>query len=400
MAGLLHGSSSMESIELFTGAGGLALGTHVAGFHHRGLYEWNEDACETLRENSRADALPGIREWRVHHADVRINSYSIFGQGQLDLVAGGAPCQPFSMGGKHKAQDDSRNMIPEFVRAVRELRPRAFIMENVKGLTRQSFRNYFEYIRLQLTYPTITKKREEDWVAHLHRLEMVKTKGRRKDLEYNVVSELLNAADYGVPQVRQRVFIVGFRADTELEWHFPTPTHSLDALVWEQHITNEYWKRHGVRPPSDSPVRLGVKLSDLENRSEPFATKPWRTVRDAIEGLPEPRTDREPSGFSNHKLNLGARVYPGHTGSPLDLPAKTLKAGVHGVPGGENMMVLPDGKVRYFTVREAARLQTFPDSWRFEGAWSEAMRQLGNAVPVELAAVVARSVAAKLRPAS
>jgi len=91
----------------------------------------------------------------------------------------------------------------------------------------------------------------------------------------------------------------------------------------------------------------------------------------------------------NHVGNPGARVYPGHTGSPLDEPAKTLKAGDHGVPGGENMLRRPDGTVRYFTVREAARLQTFPDAYHFQGAWTEAMRQLGNAVPVALARAVA-----------
>lgn len=385
----------MESIELFTGAGGLALGTHMAGFRHLGLVEWDEDACETLRKNARAEALPGIDDWRVHQADVRLLSYSMFGRpGQMDLVAGGAPCQPFSLGGKHRAQDDARNMIPEFVRAVRDLQPRAFILENVKGLTRQSFRNYFEYIRLQLTYPIITKKRDEDWIAHLHRLEELHTRGRHRGLRYNVVSELLNAADYGVPQTRERVFIVGFREDTGLEWHFPKPTHSQDALVWDQYVSGDYWKRHDLPQPSRRPFRL--KLKDLEDRERPLQTKPWRTVRDAISDLPEPRADRECDRFSNHRLNPGAKAYPGHTGSPMDMPSKTLKAGVHGVPGGENMVALTDGRVRYFTVREAARIQTFPDSWHFEGAWSEAMRQLGNAVPVALAAVVARSVAEKL----
>jgi DNA (cytosine-5)-methyltransferase 1 len=86
----------------------------------------------------------------------------------------------------------------------------------------------------------------------------------------------------------------------------------------------------------------------------------------------------------------------GHTGSPLDEPAKTLKAGDHGVPGGENILVQPDGSIRYFTVREAARIQTFPDDYVFHGAWSETMRQLGNAVPVQLGAVVASSVRQKL----
>ena len=121
----------------------------------------------------------------------------------------------------------------------------------------------------------------------------------------------------------------------------------------------------------------------------------WITVRDAISDLPDP--ERRPnSGVPNHVVNPGARSYPGHTGSPLDEPAKTLKAGDHGVPGGENMLARPDGSIRYFTVREAARLQTFPDDYVFQGAWSEAMRQLGNAVPVRLAETIARSVAATI----
>lgn len=103
--------------------------------------------------------------------------------------------------------------------------------------------------------------------------------------------------------------------------------------------------------------------------------------------------------MANHVFNPGARSYPGHTGSPLDEPGKTLKAGDHGVPGGENMLLRPDGSVRYFTVREAARLQTFPDDYVFRGSWTETMRQLGNAVPVRLAEVIAGSVAATLRAA-
>jgi DNA (cytosine-5)-methyltransferase 1 len=115
-------------------------------------------------------------------------------------------------------------------------------------------------------------------------------------------------------------------------------------------------------------------------------------VRDAIGDLPDPQEDADPPTVLNHRLRLGARAYIGHTGSPLDMPAKALKAGDHGVPGGENMIAFADGKVRYFTSREAARLQTFPDRWCLEGAWTEAMRQMGNAVPVELARVVAASV--------
>jgi len=125
---------------------------------------------------------------------------------------------------------------------------------------------------------------------------------------------------------------------------------------------------------------------------------PWATVRDAICDLPDPEHQKSASKFLNHKFQAGARSYAGHTGSGLEEPAKTLKAGDHGVPGGENMLLRADGTVRYFTVRESARLQTFPDDFRFHGSWSETMRQLGNAVPVKLAHLVASNVWRHLEP--
>jgi DNA (cytosine-5)-methyltransferase 1 len=117
----------------------------------------------------------------------------------------------------------------------------------------------------------------------------------------------------------------------------------------------------------------------LRTLSSAPSGEPWITVRDALFDL------GEPDGKDNHVVQSGARIYPGHTGSPLDQPAKALKAGDHGVPGGENMMVQDDGSVRYFTVREAARLQGLPDSYNFPRSWTESMRQLGNAVPAKLA---------------
>jgi DNA (cytosine-5)-methyltransferase 1 len=96
--------------------------------------------------------------------------------------------------------------------------------------------------------------------------------------------------------------------------------------------------------------------------------------------------------FHNHEYRPGARTYAGHSGSVLDEPSKTIKAGAHGVPGGENMIVLDDGSIRYYTVRESARIQTFPDDYLFSASWTESMRQIGNAVPVKLATVVGKSV--------
>jgi DNA (cytosine-5)-methyltransferase 1 len=105
-----------------------------------------------------------------------------------------------------------------------------------------------------------------------------------------------------------------------------------------------------------------------------------------ISDLPDPAVS---SDFYNHKFQGGAKVYPGHTGSLMDEPAKTIKAGAHGVPGGENMIVLDNGAARYLTVREAARIQTFPDDYFFPCSWTESMRQIGNAVPVKLGAYAA-----------
>ena len=131
----------------------------------------------------------------------------------------------------------------------------------------------------------------------------------------------------------------------------------------------------------------------------PPPRKAWRTVRDAISDLPQPserRINEEPG--LTHSMIPGARSYAGHTGSVLDQPAKTLKAGVHGVPGGENMLALASSRVRYFTVRESARLQSFPDTFVFPDSWTESMRQIGNAVPVELAELLGRRLASVLGP--
>lgn len=382
----------MRSVELFAGAGGLAIGVSDAGFRHEAVLEKDRHSCETIRHNQRRKVDP-IADWTLHETDARTFDYSGLPE-DLDLIAGGPPCQPFSLGGRHRGRDDERDMFPEMVRAIRELKPRAVIVENVKGLMRESFAKYFEYIILQLSYPEIILKQDEDWTDHLSRLERHHLQGKSKDLAYRMVFRLLNAADYGVPQKRERVFIVGFRQDLALEWSFPKPTHSLDALLREQWVTGEYWERHEIpvklRP--EMPPKLRNKVNRLSLTLLPERESPWTTVRDAISDLPDPEEAREFDEIPNHAFNPGARSYPGHTGSPLDEPSKTLKAGDHGVPGGENMLARPDGGVRYFTVRESARLQTFPDNYVFHGSWTETMRQLGNAVPVTLARVIARDV--------
>jgi DNA (cytosine-5)-methyltransferase 1 len=386
----------MQSVELYTGAGGLALGISRAGFKHLAVVERDADSCETIRENKKR--VGEVRHWPLFNCDVRDFDYSQITEG-IELLAAGVPCQPFSIGGKHKGHADERNLFPQTVEAIRRIKPRAVIIENVRGLRRPSFAKYFGYIELMLTYPEIGRRREEQWVDHLSRLERYHTRGKRDGLYYRVVHRVLNAADYGVPQRRERLFIVAIRADIGVEWSFPSPTHSPERLLWEQYCSGEYWAKHGVpakRRP-ESSVESYERVRAIKDRLIPPALKPWKTVRDAIADLPKtlPKRTREEPGLT-HFVISGARSYAGHTGSPLDEPAKTLKAGVHGVPGGENMLALPDGSVRYFTIRESARLQTFPDSFVFSSSWTESMRQIGNAVPVLLAESIARKLKATL----
>lgn len=370
----------MRSVELFAGGGGLTLGTHLAGFTTEVVAEWDRWSCDTLREN-RDRGYPLVRGIDVQEGDVRNVEWSTVSDG-VDLVSGGPPCQPFSGGGKGAAADDKRDMFPATAEVIRQLRPRAFIVENVRGLTRSAFSDYYNYIQLRLAHPELIANDGESWGDHFARLQAEHT-SVRSDLQYKVLPTLVNAADYGVPQQRWRVFFVGFRSDVDAEWSFPKATHSAAALRAAQD-DGSYWEQHKVPKKYRTATVRTAPLID-------GPLKPWRTVRDALHDLPKPTVNGS-SKYLNHVLQPGARSYPGHTGSYIDAPAKALKAGVHGVPGGENMLRDVDGSVRYFTVREAARLQTFPDRYRLHGPWTEAMRQLGNAVPVMLAETVALSV--------
>jgi DNA (cytosine-5)-methyltransferase 1 len=290
-------------------------------------------------------------------------------------------------------------MFPAFAEVARLLRPRAILIENVKGILRPSFNATFEYILLMLRYPDIIRKSGQSWTEHLDDLKSHHEVGKRSGLYYNLDFRCLNATDFGVPQRRERVFIVGFRGDLDVDWSFPTPTHSLDSLLRSKWVTGDYWHRHRIAT-QDRPElepRIARRLERIRGWFDIPSDAPWRTVRDAIADLPDPRKGDHSLSIPNHWLNPGARVYPGHNGSPLDEPAKVLKAGDHGVPGGENMLAYHDGEVRYFTVRECARLQTFPDEYVFMGSWTESMRQLGNAVPMQLAEVIATSIHTRLK---
>lgn len=406
-------SSGATSIELFAGGGGMALGLDQAGFEHLAVNEIDGRSLETLSANLNGPYADEGRAWPLLPGDVREQPWSAFTD-QVALCAGGAPCQPFSLGGVHRGDVDRRNLWPAFIEVVRQTRPQAALGENVRGLTRPAFLPYLDYICDWLSLPHLLPSDGESWPQHQARLRRELKAARFSEEErYLVDRRVVCAADYGVPQLRYRLFIVAIRSDhasdwehdapTGERWQWPATTHSKDALLADQ-LKGSYWTAHGLpRRDIEIPRSREAAVRAALDQDE---IQPWRTLRDALKGrldgetfvsLPDPRNGIEFPGINNHIGIPGARLYKGHSGNALDWPAKTIKAGVHGVPGGEHVICLDNGDHRYMTIRECARVQTFPDWWLFEGPRSEASRQIGNAVPVRLARIMGEAIADSLR---
>jgi DNA (cytosine-5)-methyltransferase 1 len=424
----LHGEPGRDrtSVELFAGGGGLAMAVHKVGFRPLLVNEIIKHACETLKANAaeprgEAERIPAPGErWPLVEGDVRDIDFGYLWD-RVDLLAGGPPCQPFSLGGVAKGDEDKRNMFPEMFRAIRQIQPKAVICENVRGLLRPSFRPYFEYIERELSLPfeerdDSTSWREHDAVLRARLAEEPSDPKRR----YNVVTTTVNAADYGVPQIRNRIIIVAFRSDLEVDLECfkeaVRPCYSEAALTRSM-LDGSYWERH---PKVPAHVRRLVMSRLPTTPPDDDGKRPWRTLRDALKGIggqrelppvPWNRLDRREyqlGGFTDHIGWPDARIYSGHTPNELDRPAKTVKAGVHGVPGGESVLLTDDRlpeprhsslyvyRHRYMTVRETARVMTFPDDWKLAGPRGEQMRQLGNAVPVALGEFFVRAIAAAL----
>lgn len=433
----LQGETKPErtSVELFAGGGGLAMAVRNAKFRPLLFNEFNERACQTLVDSAGetlAEAgIERITDRRpkppkdgapvpLYPGDIRELDMSGF-LGRVDVLAGGPPCQPFSAGGVARGDEDKRNMFPAMFEAIRQIRPKAVICENVRGLLRPSFKEYFGYIQNELRLPFhLREPADLPWDEHNARLqrELQKRPDDTTDPDhYHLVTVPVNAAEYGVPQVRHRVVLVAFRADVGVDVdtfkkYVETPQFSEDALYRSMQKGGNYWERHKVpeRVAQSARERLPKVIKDDD-------LNPFRTLRDAIAGYGTDEKQKplpliqstadldslvdKPDfgalfGFTDHIGWPGARIYKGHTPNELDRPAKTVKAGVHGVPGGESVMLLDSGKHRYMTVRETARVMTFPDEWVGSGPRGEKMRQLGNAVPVVLGEFFAKAVSGAL----
>lgn len=326
----------MRSVDLFCGAGGLTLGLQRAGWRTAAAVEYDSSACLTYRHN-----FPDVR---LFEGDVRRVDFREFA-GSVDLVAGGPPCQPFSVAGNQRAHDDPRDCIPEFVRAVREIGPRAFLMENVAGLASPRHRPYLQFVLEQL-----------------------------RALGYTVTDQVVDAADYGAPQHRRRLVVVGLRESLFL---IPAPTHGPKG-----HAPYVSAAEAIDGAPSDPPNR--AKVTFAKNpvlRPSPFAGM-------LVNGGGRPIRLSGPS----QTIPASAGGNRTHIVDPGDV---LVRYHAHVLAGGSPSQGVVEG-VRRLTVRESARLQSFPDDFDFIGPQSARYRQVGNAVPPVLGEAMGSALLAQL----
>lgn len=298
----------LTCVEICAGAGGQALGLAMAGFVHVALVEYEQEYCNVLKANR--------PEWNVICADVhKFDGHPYEG---VDLLAGGVPCPPFSVAGKQLGKDDERDLFPEAIRLIREIRPRAVMLENVRGFLDSGFEEYRDHI--------FTEIKKLGYVTHI---------------------KLLNASDYGVPQLRPRVVIVGIRKDQAGAFEYP-----------QEH-------------PRESPT-VGETLCDLMSQNGWKGAKKWAEGADRI----------APTLVGGSKKHGGPDLGPTR--------AKNAWAEL-GVDGKGIANEAPeqdfDGMPR-LTSRMMARIQGFPDTWTFGSKKTIACRMIGNAFPPPVAQAV------------
>lgn len=330
-----------NTIELFAGAGGLALGIEKAGFNTIGLVEFDSDACDTLRKNR--------PHWNIIHDDIAnlscldLEEYFHIKKGTLDLLSGGAPCQAFSYAGKRLGFEDTRGtLFYHYAIFLRKLQPKMFLFENVRGLlthdggkTYQTMLNVFE------------------------------------DAGYSIQKQVMNAWDYGVAQKRERLITIGIRKDLSdrIVFSFPKP-HEYKPVL-----------RDILKDVPDSPfIPYGEKKKKIFELVPPGGY--WRDIDPAI---------------AKEYMKSCWDMEGGRTGIlrrlSLDEPSLTVLTS----PSQKQTERCHPVEARPFTIRENARCQSFPDEWVFCGKTMSQYKQVGNAVPVNLAYEVGRQIAVALK---
>jgi DNA (cytosine-5)-methyltransferase 1 len=362
--------SKPVAVSVFSGAMGLDLGLERAGFDLRFAAANMPAAVETARINRPDLAL--------YAGDVRklteqtIRAMAGIESDELDLLSGGPPCQSFSTAGRRLSLDDAEKgpLVFEFVRLVDELRPRAFLLENVKGLLSASIR------WRELPYNN-NGKRIDDLYGSL----FAELLGRLRAIGYSIGFKEINAADYGIPQTRLRVFVLGYR-DGRMPT-FPTPTHSKEAGLF-----TEPWRTFGdaVAGLKDDPSHC-AKFSDRKMsylRLVPEGGN-WRDLPLHLQKESMGRAFYAKGGRSGYWRRLS-----------FDAPAPTILT----EPQNASTALCHPTEDRPLTVRECARVQTFPDEWQFVGRGADQYRLIGNAVPVAMATQLGTHMRQRLNDAT
>lgn len=325
------------SIELFAGGGGLALGMEKAGFKHVLLNEFDKAACNTLRYNR--------PNWNVVEGDIHEISFKDY-EGKVDFISGGFPCQAFSYAGNKAGFEDARGtLFFELARAVKEVKPKVFMGENVKGLYTHDKEHTFEVIKSVIA-----------------------------DLGYTLVEpQILKAIQYQVPQKRERLILIAIRNDIadKVTFHYPSP------YIRVVNLRDAFFK--GVLYDCDVPESIGQQYP--QRKKEIMAKVPmggyWKDLPDDLQ-----REYMKASYFmGGGKTGIARRL-------SLNEPSLTLTC----APAMKQTERCHPTETRPLTVREYARIQTFPDNWDFCGNMTAQYKQIGNAVPVNLAAAIGRSL--------
>lgn len=305
----------MKVVSLFSGAGGLDLGFKQAGFQVVWANDFDKDAVETYKLNFGDHAVLGS-----------ICNISTENIPDCDVVIGGFPCQGFSQANLLRVEDDERNQLYlEFLRVVRDKKPKFFFAENVRGI-------------LSLANGDAIKKIESDFIS----------------AGYKMQKRLFNTANYGVPQSRQRVILVGVREDVDFDYEYPEATHSAP------------------------------KKAEKESLSH------WVTIGEALQDIPEPESNHELKNHVFSKYKVTNRNFTGHRETNPNKPSPTILARGNG-KGGVCAIQHPNNH-RRMSVRESAIIQGFPIDFEFIGSMSSCYRQVGNAVPPTFSYAIAKSL--------
>jgi len=328
---------TFTSIELFAGGGGLALGMHKAGFRHILLNEFNNDACATLRKN--------MPDWNVVQGDIHDIDFTSY-RGKVDFLSGGFPCQAFSYAGKRLGFEETRGtLFFELARAVKEVQPKVFMAENVRGLLEHDNGRTIDTIKSVIA-----------------------------ELGYTLIEpRVLRAILYNVPQKRERLILIAIRNDIA-----PYVTFRWPSVCGEIRTLRDAFYS-GTLYDCDVPESEGQKYPAAKERIMRLVPEggDWRNL---------------PADIAKEYMKGSYRLGGGKTGMARRLSMDEASLTLTCAPAQKQTERCHPIETRPLTVREYARIQTFPDDWEFCGSLSSRYKQIGNAVPVNLAWAIGRSI--------